>query len=177
MQLHQSMPYSCLSEVKLIWGAFFNFFGVFTMCYLRHVILSDLMGVQFKGWQLGLVRDHMFLRAWCAQILPAMQSLVCFLLKIYCKHRPVCALVFCAFQCTYWKFCQNCVSQSAANLNKQIYMFTWNKQLWHLLMCFIWTSIKLMNAKYLHRWLLSLFFAIYPIVLITCVILLHSSTV
>lgn len=136
MQLPQSMPYSCLSEVKLIWGAVFYFFGVFTMCCLWHVILSHLMAVQFKGWQLGLLRDHVFLRAWCAQILPVMQSLVCFLLKICCKLGPVCVLVFCAFQCTYWKFCQN-FSQSAANLNKQICMFTWNKQLWHVLMCFI----------------------------------------
>lgn len=144
------------SETLFVWGIVFSFFGVFTMGYLRHAILSHLIEVQFKGRQLGLLRDHVVLRAWCAQKLPAMQSLVCFLLKTYCKHRPV-LLVFSAFQCTHQKFCQNYVSQSAANLNKQICVFTWNKQIWHILMCFIWTRIKLMHAKYLHRWFPSMF--------------------
>lgn len=75
MQLHQSMPYSCLSEVKhcLFGGLFFLSLAClpWAICGMSS---SHLIRVQFKGRQLGLLKDHVFLRAWCAQKLPAMQS-------------------------------------------------------------------------------------------------------
>lgn len=152
---------ACLIHAWVKWnivrlgGWFFFLWCVYRVLFVAHRPLSfDRSAVQRKT-----AGTHKRSRGFESMVCPKITSYAkpcMFSPKVYCQHRPVCVLVFCAFQCTYQKFCQNYVSQSAANLNKQISVFTWNEQTWHLLMCFIWTSIKLMHAKYLHRWLPSL---------------------
>lgn len=130
-------------QTSPVWGFDFcfllwSFYHVLRWC----IIISHVIGVHFKGRELMLLRDRVFLRAWCTQNLPAVQNLIFFILKDLLQTQTSVMLVLCAFECTYEKFLQKYVSQSSVNLNKQIHLciFTWKETIWHLLMCCIGTN-------------------------------------